>query len=250
MRHWLRVATHVAVLTTSIFGGFGTLRAARADGASTTEAQRDSRSLDLFEKSAAAYDSGRFADAITLLQQAYELKKEPVLLYNMGRAYEGLGELAFAAQAYESFLQGQPSAPDRGALERRIATLRRQVAEKEALRKRALERDRTSPPGAGGGGGSAMPWVIVGLGAAGLATGGVLGLLASQRNLDAKSEPTYVRADRLHTQAEALARGANYCLIGGGVVVIAGIIWAIFDTSGQKPKRRTGELPAGMTFAF
>jgi tetratricopeptide (TPR) repeat protein len=249
MRHWLRVAAYVAVLTTSLFGGFGTLRAARADDASTTEAQRESRSLDLFEKSAAAYDSGRFADAITLLQQAYELKKEPVLLYNMGRAYEGLGELAFAAQAYESFLQGQPNAPDRGALERRIATLRRQVAEREALRRRALDRDRTSPPVASGGA-SAMPWVVVGLGAAGLATGGVLGLLASQRNLDAKSEPTYARADRLHTQAEALARGANYCLIGGGIVVVAGVIWAIFDTSGQRAKRRAGELPMATTFAF
>jgi tetratricopeptide (TPR) repeat protein len=249
MRHRLRLAAHVAVLTTSLVGGFGTLRAAQADEPSLTEAQRESRSLDLFEKSAAAYDSGRFADAITLLQQAYELKKEPVLLYNMGRAYEGLGELAYAAQAYEYFLQGQPNAPDRGALERRIATLRRQVAEKEALRKRALERDRTAPPSTGGGT-SAMPWVVVGLGAGGLATGGVLGLLASQRNLDAKSEPTYVRADRLHTQAEALARGANYCLIGGGVVVVAGVIWAIFDTSGPKPKRRAGELPRPLTFAF
>ena len=237
MRRWLRLAARVAVLTTSLLAGFGA-ESARAD----ETRDRDARALDLFEKSEAAYDGGRFADAIALLKQSYELKKEGVLLYNMGRAYEGLGDLANAAQSYEAFLQATPNAQDRGALERRIATLRRQLAEREALRKQALQHPPRSP--------SAIPWVIAGVGAAGLVTGGVVGVLASQRNHDAKSEPTYTRADTLQSQAESFAKVANICFIAGGVVLAAGVIWGIIDVSSAKSRPRTNGLTELGTFTF
>lgn len=240
MRRELRLATAVAVLTTFISGGFGaTASVARAD----EKADRDSRALDLFEKSEAAYESGRFADAIALLRQSYELKKEAVLLYNMGRAYEGLGELANAARAYEGFLTAQPNAQDRGALERRIVTLRRQLAEQEALRKKAAAAPPPRSP-------SAVPWVIAGVGAAGLVTGGVMGILASQRNHDARTEPTYARADDLHTQAESFSKISNICFIAGGVVLAVGVVWGIFDVSASKSSRRAGLLTGGPTFSF
>ncbi|HSO36074.1 MAG TPA: hypothetical protein VLT33_26285 [Labilithrix sp.] len=240
MRRTLRLASFVVILAVSLLGAAGG-KIARADEA---EAQH-ARALDLFEKSEAAYDSGRFADAIALLKQSYALKQEPVLLYNLGRAYEGIGDPAAAAQSYEAFLAAQPSASDRGALERRIATLRRQLAEREALRKRALERDRAVPARSA----SAVPWVVAGVGAAGLLGGGVVGILAQQRNDDAKQEPTYARAERLHSQAESLATISTISFIAGGAVLAGGLLWGILDLSAAKSRSPTATL-GGFALTF
>lgn len=148
-----------------------------------------------------------------------------MLLYNMGRAYEGLGDLGAAAQAYEDFLRADPKAPDRGALERRIATLRRQLAEREALRARA-ERDKHPPSSP-----SAVPWIVAGVGAAGVAAGVVFGVMSSQKHDDAVKEPTYREAQRLDDQSRSYATVANVSLIAGGVVLALGVVWGILDLS-------------------
>ena len=245
MRRSLRLAASVAVLATflaTFFVGGARGGVARADESAPNA---NARALDLFEKSEAAYDSGRFADAIALLKQSWELKKEPVLLYNLGRAYEGLGDLGAAAQSYEAFLQAQPKAQDRGALERRIATLRRQLAEQEALRKQAREGTRPPPRSA-----SAVPWVVAGLGAAGLVGGGVVGVLAQQRNEEAKREPTYTGAERLHSQAESLATVSTVCFIAGGVILAGGLLWGVLDLSAAKSRPTAAGLTSFATFTF
>jgi tetratricopeptide (TPR) repeat protein len=231
MRASLRLAILLAIIPVFLAAP---ARVARAD----ETAAQDARALDLFEKSEAAYDSGRFADAVALLKASYAIKKEPVLLYNLGRAYEGIGDPAAAAQAYEAFLAAQPSAPDRGALERRIATLRAQLAERDALRKRAQE----SAAAASARRASAVPWVVAGVGAAGLVAGGVVGILAHQRNEQAKQEPTYARADVLHAQAQSQAMVSTVCFIAGGVVLAGGLLWGILDVSAA---RRSASLTGG-----
>ena len=86
------------------------------------------RAAELFEASAEAYRTGGFAEAARLLEEAYALHPLPVILYNLARAYESDGEYARAIQAYERYLADDPDASDRGAIERRIETLRAQVA--------------------------------------------------------------------------------------------------------------------------
>jgi tetratricopeptide (TPR) repeat protein len=236
MRWSLRLAAAVGVTALLLAGGGAT---ARADDAES----RETRALDLFQKSEIAYERGHFADAIALLRQSYDLKHEPVLQYNMGRSYEGLGDLAAAADSYEAFLNAQPNAQDRGALERRIATLRRQLADQQALEKKASERQARAP--------SAVPWVIAGFGAAGLVTGGVLGVLGGQRNSDAKTEPTYVGAQRLQSQAESLTKVANISFIAGGIILAGGVIWGILDVSAARKSRSRGSAAESFgTFAF
>ena len=83
--------------------------------------------VELFEKSADLYRLGKFDEAAALLERAYSLHEEPVLLYNLGRAYEGLGENQKAIDAYTKYLEKAPEAKDRGALERRIVTLKAQI---------------------------------------------------------------------------------------------------------------------------
>ncbi len=197
---------------------------ARADDA-------DARALALFEQSEHAYDAGRFGEAIRLLEQAWALKKEPVLLYNMGRAYEGAGDQRKAADKYEEFLRMSPDAQDRGALEKRIATLRREVAEREALARQAKERedaDRKREEERRGAAGP-IPLIVAGVGLAGVGTGVVFGVLSSKRHGDAVDDPTYAGAESKQSQAKTFATVANVCLIAGAVLVVGGVVWALLD---------------------
>jgi tetratricopeptide (TPR) repeat protein len=214
MRRGSRSAAFAVILAVSLAGA-----PVRAD-------DDDARALSLFEQSERAYDAGRFAEAISLLQQSYVLKKEPVLLYNLGRAHEGNGDLGKAADAYEAFLKAQPDAPDRGALERRIGTLRKQLAEREALARQAKEREKPPPkehtP-------SVAPWIVSGIGVAGIGTGVAFGLLSRGKHSDAVSDPTYAGADHAQSQARTFATVANVCLVSGAVVLVAGIVWYVLD---------------------
>lgn len=204
-------------------------RSARAD--ETTEKQ----AYSLFERGEAAYESGRFDEAIALLSESYKLKPEPVLLYNLGRAYEGIGDLAAAARHYEQFIAANPTTPDRGALEHRIATLRRQLAEREALRRaERTERNRPPPDVPTRARPSVFPWIVAGVGVASLGTGGVLGLMARNKHDDAVSTPTYIEAERLQSDASSLATTANVFLIAGGVVLALGVVWGVLDVSSSR----------------
>ncbi len=90
--------------------------------------------VELFEQSVDLYRQGKFDEAAALLERAYSLHDEPVLLYNLGRAYEGLGENQKAIDAYTKYIEKTPEAKDRGALERRIVTLKEQMREGQAAR--------------------------------------------------------------------------------------------------------------------
>src|SRR4051812_11273972 len=81
------------------------------------------QALRLFEQSRVQYRDGHFQEAVKLLLEARSREPAPVLLYNLGRAYEGLGDRSRAIDAYSAFLTEEPSAPDRGAIEERIRTL-------------------------------------------------------------------------------------------------------------------------------
>src|SRR5262245_50652019 len=94
-------------------------------GAAAKDAKAEA--LDLFNQSAELYRQGKFDEAARLLERAYEIHPEPVLLYNLGRAYEGLGDNQKAIDAYTRYLKDEPNAKDRGALERRIETLKQQI---------------------------------------------------------------------------------------------------------------------------
>src|SRR5690606_35346285 len=101
--------------------------------AGATEDADRKRALELFKESKQLYQEGRFRDAIERLEQAYALAPEPVLLYNLGRAFESSGELERAIDAYRRYLDEEPNAPDRGAISARIDTLERQLKERQAL---------------------------------------------------------------------------------------------------------------------
>jgi hypothetical protein len=159
-----------------------------------------------------------------------------VLLYNLARAYEGLGDSAHAVDAYATYLTEAPAAPDRGAIEERIRTLRREIAEREKLehqRQEAVEhvkeermkRTAPAPPRRP----SAVPWTIAAAGGLVLATGTVVAVLAKSAHDAARDEPVQLTADTKQRDAMRLATWANVCFVTGGVAALAGVGWGILN---------------------
>jgi tetratricopeptide (TPR) repeat protein len=204
---------------------------ALARPAFAAEDPKDVRAQQLFAESAEAYRAGKFARAIELLDEAYRLSGEPVLLFNLAKAQEGQGDLSGAIASYERYLREAETIPDRGAIEQRLETLRAQVAATEALRRQAEEerkrrelaeqREERSP--------SPIPWVLAGVGVAGLAVGGTLAGLAGSKEQEVADEDVHVRAARLLDEAERLAIGANVSLAVGGALLVAGVVWGVVD---------------------
>lgn len=209
------------------------------------------RALELFEKSARAYSEGRFQDAIDLLLEARTIKKEPVLLYNMGRAYEAIGRPREAADAYAQYLEEEPHAADRGAIEGRIATLRSQADQMETLSevrpplRPAESRNQPGqdvapapPPRAVP---VVVPIVIASVGAVALGTGVGLGFAASARHDDAVADPVQASAHKKQAEAETLATGATITLITGGAMAGIGLAW--LTVRAFSPSRNVALLP-------
>jgi tetratricopeptide (TPR) repeat protein len=221
----------------------------------------EKRALELFEQSVAAYRDGRFQEAVDKLLEARQAKREPVLLFNLGRAYEALGLNDEAADAYTSYLAEEPAAVDRRALEARITVLRAQANERAAATARAAraeaapdtrprERDRDR----GSSAGSIAPWVVTATGVAALGTGVVLGVLAKNGHDDAVDEPVQQTAASKQDDARSLARGATITLVAGSVVTAVGLVWLLvraLQASGEPARagatHRTGGLSLSRT---
>src|SRR5262249_17073896 len=157
----------------------------------------------LFDKSEQRFQEGRFQEAVELLLQAYALDPSPVLLYNVARAYEGLGDLPHAIEGYRRYLDSDPQTEDRAAIERRIATREQQQRDREALeRQRATPVSESPPPAPRSV--SPVPWIFGAVGLAGVGVGIVLGVLAQSRHDSAVQEPNGARSEEINADAKRL----------------------------------------------
>ena len=219
---------------------------ARADAAVSAKDQK--KAADLFKKAVDAYRKGDFQTTVDLLTQAYTLDPQPVLVYNLARAHEGLGNTDAAIEAYEKFLAQDPKAADRGAIEQRLTTLRRQRDERIAAQKaRDADQNRANnpppkptaqeqqppPPEPKR---SVLPIVVGGVGVALLGVGTVTGLLARSSESDANAERTQDRAIEQRDSAESLAAVSTFTFISGGVLLASGFAWYVLDS----PSKKTG----------
>lgn len=213
------------------------------------------RAKELFKQSEDAYRGGRLDEAVRLLNEAYALDPKPVLQYNLARAYEAQGDVPRAIDAYKSYLDHDPRAPDRGALEQRVATLERQQREKEELEKKRASASQVPAPtatpsatpaataksdAAPARGPSPVPWIAAGLGAASIGAGVALGAAARGKHDQATSEPSALAATDLQSSAERLALGANIALVAGGAIAAAGIVIGIVDLTRGAPAKKSG----------
>ncbi len=85
-----------------------------------------------YEKGSALFDLQRYAEAAEEYEAAYQSKRDPALLFNLGQAYRLANNYSKATWAYKLYLQRVPKSPQRPELEKRIAELDRLEAERVA----------------------------------------------------------------------------------------------------------------------
>jgi len=90
----------------------------------------NAQAASLYKEGAGLFREGKFREAGERFQAAYNLDPSPILLYNLARAAEELGDATTAVGHYKAYLARYPQAEDRAEVERRIRVL-------EAVRKTA-----------------------------------------------------------------------------------------------------------------
>jgi tetratricopeptide (TPR) repeat protein len=203
------------------------------------------RAGELSAQSAQHYKRGEFEVAAALLRQAYALYAEPNLLYNLARALEGMADKPGAVEAYEKYLATAKSIEDRGAIERRVATLKAEIAQQarsvepprvmqepkpEPVAEPAPQPvDRITPP-------SKLPWIPI-VGGIALLGGGVgFGMAANNLADMADEDPVALDAEELHATARKNAMIANVMFAVGGAALVSGIVWEVLVLKRQSKK--------------
>lgn len=101
---------------------------AQPGGDPRDEELADVEARALFNAGVAAYDAGRYEDALESFERAYQRSERPVLLYNIGQCYDRLRRDEEAVQAFERYLEAVPGAENRPQVEARLRALREAIA--------------------------------------------------------------------------------------------------------------------------
>src|SRR5664279_1631207 len=99
--------------------------AARAEskGKQTAEAH--------YEKGMKAYTLGHFPEAIEEFEKAYDLRAEPIFLYNIAQSHRQDNNLQRAIFFYRRYLEAQPDAKNRLEIEKRIREMETQLSDEK-----------------------------------------------------------------------------------------------------------------------
>lgn len=182
-----RTTEWLAVVAPLVLVGLFFVEAAHAQAPPDDEARR------LYVEGEAHYAAGRYRDAAASFERAYELSRRPALLFNLGNAYERLGDLKRAADYLRDYLNS-PGARGTELVRQRIVRLEathaaqeRERAERQAQRATAQPQPQAEPANKP----SALPgYILLGIGAASLATAITLGVLSGRAGSDAEASCT------------------------------------------------------------
>ncbi len=100
--------------------------------AAPAAADRTDEAKGLFVAARAAFDAGRYTDALDYFERSFALSKRPELLYNIGIVRDRLRDDQRALDAYDAYLAALPNAPNRVEVEKRAAAIRAALAARQA----------------------------------------------------------------------------------------------------------------------
>jgi tetratricopeptide (TPR) repeat protein len=209
------------------------------------------------------YEIANYAQALEEFKKAYALQPLAGLIFNMGRCYEGLGDLKQAITQYRLYLSKlPPDSANRPVVELRIKNLERRIAAEAPASK------SETPPGLGGqvtpppGGERETPpapgpvrwkrivgWTALGVGVASLAAGIGLGAMVRSKNDEYRdgvaAGKTYFELNQIASSGRSYQKGEIALLVVGGVVAAGGIGLVIWDAVGKRetPAKTARILP-------
>jgi tetratricopeptide (TPR) repeat protein len=206
-----------------------------------------SAARDHFRRGTAAFREGRHLEAAQEFEAAYRIVGDPILLFNIGQAYEKAGQISRAIVNYEAYVQRAKNAEDLGKVQAHIAELRQKKA-LAATQATVAQTSGSEPSGRPGPGLRIAGGVIGGVGVAALVAGIVIGSQAKSRadSLTEQSQQPGVSFGHvvgLQTQGQQLATAA-YALYGvGSALTITGVVLFIVDA---RQRRRVSEAGLGL----
>jgi tetratricopeptide (TPR) repeat protein len=133
----MRAVSIAAALAGCVWSGHANAQeAAAATAPQDTMAESTAREADLTDQQARAhytvgvamYDAGRFPEAATEFQAAYDLSHRPQLLYNCYVAYRDSSQPRRARDSLRQFLMEVPDAPNRIHLQARLEAMDAEIA--------------------------------------------------------------------------------------------------------------------------
>lgn len=80
-----------------------------------------------FKEGQKHFNLGEFDAALRDFREAYRLKDDPALLFNIGQSQFKLGDLAGALHSYRAYLRSSKEAPNRPEVERRISEIEKRI---------------------------------------------------------------------------------------------------------------------------
>jgi len=100
----------------------------------------------LASEAVSAYKGADYKRAVELLQKAYDIRQVPALLYNLAKAYDKLGDIDHAYDAYRQYANSAAADPKlKVRAEARVAALN-EARRKKAAEARAVDTPTTTPP--------------------------------------------------------------------------------------------------------
>jgi tetratricopeptide (TPR) repeat protein len=212
------------------------------------------------------YDEGKYESAIQQFRTAYDkdcTKHE--LLIIISRAYEFNHNEAEAIKALETYLDRMPNAPDAATHRSRIASMKERLAQQQKAAASAAStappagssNGQNPPPGGEPQGHTIYPWIVVGVGAVGVALGVVFIVTAPSIppncNGDANTcQPTATapqNSKELQAQQDQAGKGKNVKLGGeitvgvGAALVVGGLIWHFLEPTGPSSSGKSRVVP-------
>jgi tetratricopeptide (TPR) repeat protein len=119
------LGTLVAGLAAGLLLLFAFAGPARAD-----DAEKEARRL--FQKAELSFNVGKFADALTDYQAAYQAKPLPGFLFNVAQCYRNMGDFERARFFFRRYLALEPRAPNKRRVEELIDEMTKQLEAKQA----------------------------------------------------------------------------------------------------------------------
>jgi tetratricopeptide (TPR) repeat protein len=206
------------------------------------------------------YEQASYGDALKEFGEAYRISKKPALLYNLARCHEALDHYADAVAMLERYLQEDPDASDRDAIQSRIEHLKERQRAAEQARAAAAKTPAPTvapsapPPPAPVRRQRKWTWIVGGVGVAALA--GALGTgIASQ--LDYNSLGSSCTANQCDpSKAADLDRGKQLALatdilwpVGAAAVATAVVLFVVEGRHAPAKHARLTPASGGSTFA-
>jgi tetratricopeptide (TPR) repeat protein len=97
----------------------------------TVDSADDQVARGLFQAGKAAYQAGKYADALSFFEQAHARSGRPELLFNIAQSAERVRQDEKALEMFRAYLTQVPNAANRVEVEARIKQLEQWVAEQD-----------------------------------------------------------------------------------------------------------------------